>query len=180
MSNVELNLKETLKIVLYISILVISALTIYSLSISYNFNDFKDYVTIVLSISGMVFTIMGIWIAFLYPNALNRLVDPDKIKTADFSDSNIEFGRLEFIVGSVLKSALVMLSIMIIFLIKLLLANTSFYLENHSVFKIIVLSSTVLLSYIQIEAVVQVVLANISFITDLHQKKVEREVTETL
>ena len=73
------------KILIYLLILACAIYLINNFSLTYSFNDLKDYMNVLLGISGMVFTIMGIWIAFLYPNALSRIVDPNKIKTADFA-----------------------------------------------------------------------------------------------
>ena len=42
-----------------------------NIPIDYKYDDYKDFINILINISGMIFTIMGIWIAFLYPNALS-------------------------------------------------------------------------------------------------------------
>lgn len=118
------------KILIYLLILACAIYLINNFSLTYSFNDLKDYMNVLLGISGMVFTIMGIWIAFLYPNALSRIVDPNKIKTADFTESLLETKRLENIVGSVLKSALVMSCVMFLFLLKVTLGNSILYQAN--------------------------------------------------
>ena len=74
------------KIILYIFISIFSYFFVSKLSISYSFEDYKEYSSVLINVSSMVFTIMGIWIAFLYPNALSRIIDP-KITTVDFSES---------------------------------------------------------------------------------------------
>jgi hypothetical protein len=143
--------------------------------ISYTFDDFKEYVNILLNASGMVFTLMGIWIAFLYPNALSRIVNPEKIKTVDFSQSLEETKRLESIVSSVLKSAIVVLSIMIIYLAKVIIFKQALYQENIKFFKISAVSYVTLLAFIQTEAIWHVIYSNIMFINDLHSKREDRE-----
>ena len=122
----------------------------------------------------MVFTIMGIWIAFLYPNALSRIIDP-KITTVDFSESLQETKRLEALVSSVLKSAFVIILLMLIYLGKVLLFKTNYYLVHASLIKDLVLSTTVLLSYMQCEAVFYVMYSNIMFLNDLHNKREDRK-----
>lgn len=145
------------------------------LSLPYSFASFKDYSEVLLSVSGMVFTIMGIWIAFLYPNALSRLINPQKIETADFSEALSDTKRLESIVGSVLMSAFVMLSILFILLFKLMF-NEQELLKLHICFvKNVVLSTVVWLTLLQAKAVANVVYSNIMFLNDLHSKRVVRE-----
>ena len=148
--------------------------------IRYSFSDFKEYTTALSSISGMVFTIMGIWIAFLYPNALARIVNPNKIETVDFSDTLEETKRLEAIVGSVLKSAVIVVFVSLILLAKVIFFETSIYKLNYKLIKHAVLSFSIVLSYIQFEAVGQVVYANIMFLNDLHNKRENRQADDDL
>lgn len=168
------------KTVLYSFVFAGSWILIDKYSISYSFSDFKEATTILLSVAGMVFTIMGIWIAFLYPNALKRLVNPEKIKVADFSETLNETKRLEFIVASVLKSALVVLSIMIMFLGKLLLYKTNLYDLFTEEIKTTLLAALLLMSFVLIESVVDVVSANVMFLNDLHNKREDREIDESI
>jgi hypothetical protein len=165
----------TKKLALYLAIFIVSIYLFDHYSIDYSFGDFKEYTTSLLAVSGMVFTIMGIWIAFLYPNALNRIVDPDKIKTADFSSTLQETKRLEAIVGSVLKSAVIVLCVSQLLLAKIIFYETAFYELNAGLIKTIALSFVTALSYVQLEAVGQVAFANIMFLNDLHNKRESRE-----
>lgn len=162
------------KIAWYLTVFFCSWGIIYKLNIIYKFDDFKEYATILINSSGMVFTIMGIWIAFLYPNALSRIVNPN-IVTADFSESLQETKRLEAIVGSVLKSAIVVLMVMLIFLGKVVLFKTYFYGSYFEIIKSFILSFIVFLTYIQAEAIWHVVYSNIMFINDLHRRREDRE-----
>lgn len=43
------------------AIFIISLMIISSSDINYVYNDFANYCTLLVSVSGMVFTIMGIW-----------------------------------------------------------------------------------------------------------------------
>lgn len=165
---------------LYLIMAIVCFSLIYWVGVDYSFNDFNSYTTVLISVSGMVFTIMGIWIAFLYPNALQRLVNPTKIVTADFSEELNEAKRLESIVGSILKSAFVLVTLMVIFLLKLVIFKTDFYLSYRLLFKCASLTIVIVLSYAQIEAVFQVMKANLLFINDLHFKREQREVDEEI
>ncbi|RLL52303.1 hypothetical protein D8Y20_07255 [Mariprofundus sp. EBB-1] len=167
------------KLLAYFIIFIASWGVAHELSPFYSYSDFKDYTSILLNVAGMVFTIMGIWIAFIYPNALNRLVDP-KIENVDFSETLHETKRLESIVASVLKSAMVVVCIMLLFLGKILLAHTSFYIGNIELIKSMVLAILLVLSYSLIEAVGHVIIANVMFINDLHTKREDREADDSI
>jgi hypothetical protein len=148
--------------------------------LKYRYEDAKDYLTLLSGVSGMVFTIMGIWIAFLYPNALSRLVNQDKVITVDFTESLADAKRLERIVAAVLVSALVMLGALVFTLSKILLYLTPIYQEHRTIFKSGGLSVITFLTLIQVEAVLSVIVANIMFINDLHWKRQERKANEEL
>jgi len=62
---------------------------------------------LLVGISGAVFTIMSIWIAFLYPNVL-RVLKGENLVNADFSSSGGDTTRLKIIVGVIIQSALSM------------------------------------------------------------------------
>ncbi|KZN56847.1 hypothetical protein JL49_20480 [Pseudoalteromonas luteoviolacea] len=167
-------------ILLYIVLFLVSCLIFYNLEIDVNYSDFKDFLNILLTVSSMVFTLMGIWIAFLYPNALKRIVDPEKIENADFSESLLETRRLESIVGSVLKSALVVLFIMLIFITKMLIHGNNLYLDNIIVFKAVALGLVIALTVVQVESIVHVVKSNLMFLNDLHSKREDRQADEDI
>ncbi|PHN29458.1 hypothetical protein [Pseudomonas sp. ICMP 460] len=145
------------------------------LNLKFSYTDFKDYCNTLLAVSGMVFTIMGIWIAFIYPNAIMRLQDPVKIKTALFSKTMQDTRRLESIVGSVMGSAFVASAITLIFLAKLIISGTPFYSEYSAVIKHIALGSVVMLSLVQASAVFAVIYSNYLFVDDLHVRRESNE-----
>lgn len=145
----------------------------YKLNIAYS--DFKDYSNALLAISGMVFTIMGIWIAFVYPNAIKRLQDPEKIKIADFSSTMQDTRRLESIVGSIMESGFVAMSVMLIYLLKLLITGLPLYEHAHLALKSGAIGFIIFLSLIQCSSVFSVIYANYLFIDDLHTRREMQE-----
>ncbi|AZO83692.1 hypothetical protein BOO88_10555 [Stutzerimonas stutzeri] len=147
----------------------------YKYGVSYSYSDFKDYGNNLLAISGMVFTIMGIWVAFIYPNAILRLQAPSKIKNADFTQTLEDTRRLESIVGCIMKSAFVATALCLVFLIKILASSTPLYKENIQLIKSLVLGVTMLLTILQGSAVASVMYANFMFIEDLHRRRESRQ-----
>lgn len=142
---------------------------------TFTYSDFKDYCSTLLAISGMVFTIMGIWIAFVYPNAIKRLQDPDKIKIADFTATMQDTRRLESIVGSIMESGAVAISITLIYLLKLILSGLPIFLEYREAIKAIAAGFVIFLTLVQCSAVFSVIYANYLFIDDLHTRREAQE-----
>ncbi|WP_054062503.1 hypothetical protein [Pseudomonas asplenii] len=154
---------------------IIIGASAYFYGLKFSYSDFKDYCNTLLSISGMIFTIMGIWIAFVYPIAIKRLQDPDKIKIADFTATMQETRRLESIVGSIMESGSVAISITLIYLGKLLITGSPFFLEYREEIKSASIAIVIFLTLVQCSAVFSVIYANYLFIDDLHTR---REVQE--
>jgi len=147
----------------------------YHYELRYSYSDFKDYSNTLLAVSGMVFTIMGIWIAFVYPNAIVRLQDPDKIKTADFSQTMSDTRRLENIVGSVMESGFVATCITLLYLSKLVISYTPIYQEYLVPIKAFALGAIVFLTLVQSSAVFSVIYSNYLFVDDLHSRRETKE-----
>lgn len=164
-----------LKLIIYTSISTLIFLACYNYSLKINTTYLKDYVDTLLNVSGMVFTIMGIWIAFLYPNALMKLVSPNQISNVDFTETLKDTRRLEAIVSSVLKSALVVTIIMLLNLSKLAISESAFYQSNMATIKIVAFSCVCTLTLLQIEAIANVIYSNIAFINELHSRRQDRE-----
>lgn len=142
----------------------------------YPYADLKAFTDVLLNVSGVVFTLMGIWIAFLYPNALRRIVDPERIAVADFSESKIESIRLTAIVGSVLKSAVVVIVIMAMTLLKVVVPHFDVMIQHSAIVKQVALAVAATMFLIQSEAIFEVIRANMLFLNDLHIKRAERQV----
>lgn len=168
------------KIGLYLAIFTCLLALTYYFKIRYSYSDFKGYADGLLNASSMIFTLMGIWIAFLYPNALSRLTNPSKITTVDFSEALQETRRLEAIVLSVLKSGSVVVGILAGALMKLFFNNAALVTENIELFKAVNISLIATLSYLQAEAIFGVIFANIMFLQDLHGKREDREIDEDI
>ncbi|PAA13590.1 hypothetical protein [Pseudomonas fragi] len=141
----------------------------------FSYADFKDYGYTLLTISGMVFTIMGIWIAFIYPNAILRLQDPEKIKTADFSRTLQDTRRLETVVGAVMASGTVAIGVSAIYFLKLLMYGLPAFAGYHIELKSAAIGAITFLSLVQLSAVGYVIYSNYLFIEDLHVRREGRE-----
>lgn len=163
------------KLIVFFVIAILTAIVCHKLGIKYAYADLKDYSGTLLTISGMVFTIMGIWVAFVYPNAIFKLNSPQKIETADFSETQRDTRRLEAIVGSIMESGAVAIGVALIHLSKLILSETKLYLNNSEIALSAGIGFTLLLTLIQCSAIVSVIYSNYSFINELHKRREKRE-----
>lgn len=162
------------KLAVYPVLVFVIGFLLSNLSFDYSFSDFKDYSTLLFGISSMVFTIMGIWIAFMYPNAMAKIVDSIDIKTE--KDQILkDTQRVESLILAIVKSALVVTALMILFLANLVFSKTNFFFFYCSEIKLLYLTIIVFLTYIQLESIFYVVKSNIVFIINLHDEKEKKE-----
>lgn len=139
---------------------------------SLNAEAVKDFCAFLATISGMVFTIMGIWIAFLYPNALLKFSRPEKIENIDFSYGGVEAKRLSYIVSSILVSCIIMMILGGYFFVRVfspptLGLNSEYVLNLRSLFS----GGLSVLFLMQVRSVFSVILANIMFLNDIHERR---------
>ncbi|WP_143146002.1 hypothetical protein [Vibrio vulnificus] len=132
-----------------------------------------------LVVSTMVFTLMAIWIAYLYPDALDKIRDQEKLEIADFSEAKSKLKRLEFIVASVLKSASVSIVIIAIYLGKALFESISYVFVIKEAGYLLA-PTMITLFWLQSEAIFSVMKANVTFINELHTRKEHKEEDEDI
>jgi len=126
---------------------------------------------LLVGVSGAIFTIMSIWIAFLYPNAL-RTLKGDNLVNADFSSSGGDTTRLKIIVGVIVQSALSMA----FSLIGMLFVSfyESFGLKTQEITLATMQFLLVFFSGLQISAIISVIHINSSFVKNLEGKNKAR------
>lgn len=164
-----------IKLLIISTISIIAGLAAYFLEPKFYMPDIKDYCNALLIVSGMVFTIMGIWIAFVYPNAIKRLQDPEKIKIADFTESMQDTRRLESIVDSIMQAGFVAISILLFYLAKIIISAFSFFQDYNLHLMSAGVGFIIFISLIQLSSVFSVIYANYLFIHDLHSKREAQE-----
>lgn len=142
-----------------------------ALGINVNQNSTSNILGLLVAVAGAIFTIMSIWVAFLYPNIL-RTLKGENLVNADFSAGGEETSRLKQIISVIIQSALVM-----IFSILALLASASIegipfnkkeYAEGAIQFVVLYLSC------VQIVALTSTILINYTFISTLDKQRKKR------
>lgn len=94
--------------------------------------EFKFYealLSVMVGVSGAIFTIMGIWIAHLYPGIVTALKEPKVVKV-DFSEGKKDSGKLKTIVGVITVSALNMAFSIALFIVVAMYSGFSFDVQE--------------------------------------------------
>src|SRR5690606_20474794 len=90
---------------------------------------YESLLSIMIGASGAIFTIMGIWIANLYPGIILALREPQVIN-ADFSTGRKDTKRLNTIIGVIITSALNMSLSIVLFILLSIQGGFSFGIQS--------------------------------------------------
>lgn len=131
---------------------------------SFSYNDAKDILGVLLNISAPIFTIVGLWVGFLYPNAMNSIVKDDVSYIKNEHDSP----RIEKLVYTIITSALVMAGILIFFLIKAIFYSLPVYHSYKGFFKFVGIFFIYFMSWMQLKCVISLIFSNLHFVNHLH------------
>ncbi|THK42193.1 hypothetical protein E8Q33_05285 [Methylophaga sp. SB9B] len=129
------------------------------------------------TISIGVFTLSGIWIAVIYPEAIAAFTNPEKLTILKGSE---QAKRIENLVLIVFTSAFVLISTLIFYTASELLKNLPFVIENHKIILLFSIAFSVYLAILQIVAILSIMISNIKFVNDLYKKNAEQEANKRL
>lgn len=146
--------------------LVIIAILIYFLKDSLRFGDIKDVVGTLQNISAAIFTIVGLWVGFLYPNAIQGIVS-DNI---DYIKNTKDVPRIERLIYVIIVSALVMLGTLVFYIVKALIGNSNIYNEFKWFIKYIALVFVFSLCWLQSRCIFSVIISNFRFANNLYSR----------
>lgn len=121
-------------IVWHILVVLVVTYLSYSFRLDIDFKDVEPIISILQNTSAMIFTIMGIWIAYVYPNAVLKIVQPSKV-TVIFSDDDLK--RVKLLVGVVISSALILLLLLVGVVVKTFVIKTYLFMQYQSAFTVI-------------------------------------------
>ena len=147
-------------------ILSIIAVASYWLKDTVNYNDIKDILGVLQNISAAIFTIVGLWIGFLYPNAIASIVNDD----IDYIKNTKDAPRIEKLIYVVITSAIVMLSILFVYLFKSITSGLSGIASYFDIIKMAGITFVYFMCWLQVKCVFSVILSNISFANNLHSR----------
>ncbi|WP_439824076.1 hypothetical protein [Aeromonas caviae] len=90
-------------------------------------SDLTSLLSTLQNISAAVFTIAGIWIAYIYPEAISSFTNPDKIALIKGTESTEQVKSLVF---TVITSASVLTCTLLFGVLSLLYKNSDLVIEN--------------------------------------------------
>ena len=179
-----------------VSVLLLALLAIKAGDL-YNYAAVKDVLSTLQNISAMIFTIAGIWLAYIYPKAISAIVKPStfsKGNRSESEDSEIVFespevkltpeekssidkdiNRISMIVETILTSAFVILVIIHINVFKPLIANIDVIKENITVMNKLGCFISLTLVYLQVISLLTITTSNVIFLNDIHNEKNKKE-----
>ena len=73
---------------------------------SFTYSDIKDILSTLQNISAMIFTIAGIWLAYIYPKAISVMMKPSILSDEIKPNSDGEIVRPELKISSEQKEAM--------------------------------------------------------------------------
>ncbi|HDL6478833.1 TPA: hypothetical protein PXI74_002136 [Yersinia enterocolitica] len=142
----------------------------------YSFYDVKDILSTLQNISAMIFTIAGIWLAYIYPKAVTAIIKPSKITSITTEDDTLEdINRITMIVKIIVISASVTFLIILINILKPIFTPLSAYGHIENTLHYFGVLLVILLIYIQSIALFGIVSSTIIFLNDLHKKFNQRQ-----
>ncbi len=161
----------------HIFVITIVSYLSYSFRLDITFKDVEPLISILQNTSAMIFTIMGIWIAYVYPNAVLRIVQPSKV-TAIFSSEDLR--RVRLLVGVVILSACILAMLLFGTTVKTFVAKTSIFFANKAFFSGLGLWWLLTLIYAQLFCIYAVIASSVNFIIDLKNLKTKQRLSEKL
>lgn len=175
----QLLLKLNMKVRFSIHCLIFAALGFMSYHIqdNYSYDNLKDLVDILKNASAMIFTIVGIWLAYIYPNAITAIVKPESV---EYVAGEQDAKRIEMLVGIIITSAMIIIGIILFFASKTILSSFDWYSESRYWIKPFGFSFIFFLSYLQIISISKVIFSNIMFLNDLHTKLNQKEIEKQM
>ncbi len=164
-------IKYLLKIGAFVFVIFVSWLTSDIASTYIHAIDLTSILSVLQNISIAIFTLSGIWIAYLYPEAISAYADNNKILLINDLE---DIKRVESLVLTIIVSALILLGILFYNLVYSFFSNHTLVLNNIESFKSMAIFYVVLLSSIEILVVISILKNNISFVNRLHKERSKR------
>ena len=162
---------------LHLGLVGVFMLISYKFRMDLSFFDVEPLISILQNVSAMIFTIMGIWIAYIYPNAVLRVVQPSGV--SPFLDKE-NLKRVRLLVGVVIITAFILCGLVIGLAVKTFIVKTVGYASHKGFFQAVGLWGLLILVYAQLYCIWIVIASNINFVIDLKNLYSSREGDEKL
>ncbi|WP_333872399.1 hypothetical protein [Kosakonia cowanii] len=149
-----------------LGLLCIIFVVVFLLKDTLSFNDVKDVVGTLQTISAAMFTIVGLWVGFLYPNAIQSIVNDN----VDYIKNSKDVPRIEKLIYVIIVSALVMLGTLVFYMLKSLFYKTVLYHECRQLIRIVAFVLVYVSCWLQARCIFSVIKSNLRFVSNLHAR----------
>lgn len=168
------------KYIVYIIIAISLAFIFKSRIVLLSYNDYKDTLGALLSISSIIFAIIGAWIAIVYPRAMARIINKQNSKQEkeqESKDSNKDANYLSELIEIVMVSAIVLMTVLLIQFFAPILKGlvTSIYIPYVKYLNFTCIS---FLTISQFTAIFRVIRVNYFFLNELRRKNVKEKIDD--
>ncbi|PSV30326.1 hypothetical protein [Photobacterium sp. GB-72] len=164
-------------IVWHILVVLLVTSVSYCFRSDIKFPEIQGLVSILQNTSAMIFTIMGLWIAYVYPNVILRIVQPSKV-VAVFSDEDELTVKL--LVGVVVLSAATMGFLVLGTSLQVFIVKTSMFATYPNVFSFIGLWFLLALTYVQLFCIYMVIATSVNFVMKLKNVRHSKALSKKL
>ncbi|MDP2716293.1 hypothetical protein [Rheinheimera sp.] len=161
----------------HIGIITVISYLSYTYGAKITSNDLQPLIAILQNTSAMIFTIMGIWVAYVYPNAVLRIVQPSKVIAVYSKD---DLSQVKMLIGIIIFSALILFLLLIGTTIATFVSKTNIYNNNSELFLITTTFSILSLTYGQLFCIYLVIATSVNFVIELENIKTKKELSQKL
>jgi len=140
-------------------------------------SDFEPSLAVLQNMSAAVFTLAGIWIAYLYPEAIKSFTNPKKVSVLKGSDNA---KRIENLVLIIFTSAFVLLGILFLNLAFPILEKSPVLAAYKGKLNVIYIGVVIYLSLNQMRAIWGIMVNNFEFVYRLSFLKTNQALSDDL
>lgn len=165
--------------IIFIQILFISvgASIAFYFASGVKFDDFNASISVLQNISAAVFTLTGIWIAYLYPEAISTFTNPEKLTILKGSENA---KRIEKLVLIIFTSAFVLVGVLVLNLSFPLLEKSALFVNKTDCLNQFYVGAIIYLSINQLRAISGIMTNNLDFVYRLTFLKTNQDVSDDL
>jgi hypothetical protein len=149
-------------------LILVSALTSFFVYEYVTYSQINGLLDSLQELSAAVFALAGIWVAYIYPEAIAAFTNPKDISLLQGTEKT---KRVEELVLIILNSAFVLLVTMFIFLFETLFKNLPIIQLNKEFIRFILVSLSIFLTVVQSRSMLYVMKNNINFVNELYDYK---------
>lgn len=166
-----------MNVIIYLIIILLSLIGSY---LGYPFvgnGTLQPILSTLQNISAAVFTLAGIWIAYIYPQAISAYTNPEKVTLMKGVDDTT---RIYDLILIIFTSALVLAFTLFYQVLFVVFHKNQFFIQHIETVKYIITFIVIALSLTQIKALSSIMVNNFKFLERLYKLKTEKELEDDL